>query len=122
MENRPTASEAFARHVSEIRKERGWSQQRLADELVTLGVKLDRAAIAKIEHQTRKVSIDEMVAFADALHVHPGRLLRGAVGPDLTLEEAREQLDRMRDEAEEFIRELDARMQEERELIEEEDQ
>jgi transcriptional regulator with XRE-family HTH domain len=85
MDKTVTVGQVFARRLSEIRQARGWSQQRLADELEAVGVTMDRAAIAKIErgrdaHQrdrARRVSIEELFAFAVALGVSPLTLLLG---------------------------------------------
>ena len=72
-------SERFGRRLQELRKQtRGWSQQRLADELVKIGWPLDRTAIAKIEKAQRGVSVDDLVALAVALNVSPGWLLAPA--------------------------------------------
>jgi transcriptional regulator with XRE-family HTH domain len=66
-----TPGEVFAGEVKRVRTVRGWSQQRLADEMARLGVPIDRSAIAKVERSARQVNLDEMVAFAIALGVSP---------------------------------------------------
>jgi transcriptional regulator with XRE-family HTH domain len=78
-----TVPQLFARRLSELREARGWSQQKLADRLAELGVRMDRAAIAKIErgqdaHQkdrARRVSLEEFIALAAALGVSPLSLI-----------------------------------------------
>jgi len=74
-------AQVFACRLQEARNARGWSQQRLADEMKKLGAKPDdRATITKIERaaapqpkgrkgEARKVSLSEAVAFAVALGV-----------------------------------------------------
>lgn len=67
--------EILVRQLREIRERRGWSQQRLADELRSFGLPLDRSAVAKIESKTRNVSLDEAITLALALGVSPLALL-----------------------------------------------
>ena len=57
-----------------LRKERGFSQQALADKLGLLGTQIDRTAIAKIEAGTRELSLSEAFQFAQALDVAPVHL------------------------------------------------
>jgi transcriptional regulator with XRE-family HTH domain len=73
-ERSPT--EVFSEEVRATRSRKGWSQQRLADELEALDFPIDRSAIAKIESGERgKVSLDEVMAFAYALGVPPMSLI-----------------------------------------------
>jgi transcriptional regulator with XRE-family HTH domain len=67
----PTPSRIAARRLKELRQRRGMSAQRLADRLEGAGVKLRRAAIAKIENGTRSIDLDEALALAWALDVGP---------------------------------------------------
>ena len=78
------------------------SAQELADRVQSLGGKLDRAAIAKIESQLRNVTLDEALLLALALNVSPVHLvfpldddeqvLLAPDGPSVTAKEAREWL------------------------------
>jgi transcriptional regulator with XRE-family HTH domain len=53
----------------------GWSTDRLATEVNRLGCPTGGNAIVKIEGFTRRVTVDELVAFAEALGVEPAQLL-----------------------------------------------
>lgn len=70
-------SEAVGQQVAQARLRRGWTQQRLGDQLraVDPNTKLNRAAVAKIESGVRGVTLDEVVLLAAALHVPPVALL-----------------------------------------------
>src|SRR5947209_3689944 len=63
----PTTSDYLRERISELRLDRGISQQQLSDRLVRLGYQLDRSAVAKVEKGARGVSVDEAVGFALAL-------------------------------------------------------
>lgn len=96
----PTVAAVFAQRLREMRDTRGWTQQDLADRMRELGYPMDRASIVKIERlapesrgrgaKARKVSIDEVFAFAAALGVLPGALLHPpddvAIAPGLELD------------------------------------
>src|SRR5262249_10823753 len=91
MNDPETPSQVFARRVRKIRAARGWNQRDLAKRLELLGYPLDAVTIAKIEragreegevksrHKPRRVTIDELFAFAAALGVSPIALLLPAV-------------------------------------------
>lgn len=64
-------SELLGERVRELRDHRDLSQRGFADLMRTLGVPLHHATVAKVEKGTRKVSIDEIMAFAYALDVAP---------------------------------------------------
>jgi transcriptional regulator with XRE-family HTH domain len=85
-----TIPEVFAKRLQEIRQNRGWSQQQLAERMNELGfINMDRSTILKIEQAARpekrsrtgrgitprKVSLEEAVGFAVALGVSPLELL-----------------------------------------------
>ena len=63
--------ESFAHAVRERRNEKGWSQERLADEAA-----LHRTYISGVERGIRNVSIDNIEKIGRALGVDPGDLLR----------------------------------------------
>lgn len=73
-------SEVFATQVKAMRDRRQWTQQDLADRLVSMDATIDRSTVAKIESGSRGVSLDEAVTFAVALGVPPSALVlpRGA--------------------------------------------
>jgi transcriptional regulator with XRE-family HTH domain len=70
-----TIRTVLARRVRQVRGRHGWSQERLAEQLESLGVRLHPTAIVKIERGTRGVSVDEALALAAALNVSPDVLL-----------------------------------------------
>lgn len=70
-----TPREVFAAQVGILRERKGWTQQRLADEMKRLDHPIDRTAIAKIERGDRGVSIDEAFTLAVAFGVSPAALL-----------------------------------------------
>ena len=63
---------AFGRRLRELREERGWSQEQLADE-----VSLDRSYVGGVERGERNVSLENICRLASALGVPPGDLLSG---------------------------------------------
>ncbi|MFI6068223.1 helix-turn-helix transcriptional regulator [Micromonospora sp. NPDC051227] len=61
--------------VRELRKRRGWSAQRLAEEMTAVGVPWERQVVTKLENgQRQSVSLDEAVALAYVLDVAPVHL------------------------------------------------
>lgn len=75
-----TPHRAIAARVQELRKGRGWSAQRLADELRKVGIPWDRSVVANFETGRRaSIGVDEMLALAYVLEVAPVHLV---VPPD----------------------------------------
>lgn len=71
---RPT--DVVASRVREVRKKRGWSAQRLAEELGRAGLKWDRSIVANLESGRRaNVSVEELLTLAYVLDVAPVHLL-----------------------------------------------
>jgi len=66
---------ALGRQLRRLRKRKGWTQQRLSDELEKLGHVIHPTAILKIEKGIRAVTVDEFLALAAALNVPPPLLL-----------------------------------------------
>lgn len=64
-----TFDKTFGIRVRKARDNRKWSQRKLAEELSTLGVKLDPSAVTRIERGTREVKLREAAAIAAALAV-----------------------------------------------------
>lgn len=63
---------AIADRVKALRKGRGWSAQRLADEMVKVGISWDRSIVANLENGRRaSVSVEEWLALAYVLDVAP---------------------------------------------------
>jgi transcriptional regulator with XRE-family HTH domain len=58
------------------------TQADLSARLETIGVRIDRAGISKIENQERIVTDFELIALADALRVTVAWLLGGRADPD----------------------------------------
>ena len=71
----PRISEAVPRQLLKWRIHRGLTTQRLAAMMEELGEPLHASAITKVERGDRKVSLDEVFAFAAALAVPPVLLL-----------------------------------------------
>ncbi len=86
-------SDRVAENVKRVRRARGWSAQRLAEECATLGApELSAAVIANIEtgrrdpatgQRRRDITVDEWLVFAAALNVSPADLLLHAEGQEL---------------------------------------
>lgn len=66
---RGSVSAQLAQRIRELRKQRGWSVQRLADECAAVGMEsLTRSTLAKIETGIRdSVTVDELAVIAKAL-------------------------------------------------------
>jgi transcriptional regulator with XRE-family HTH domain len=71
----PTPSRVFSERLSAERKRKGWTQRRLGERMAAIGSPIDRSVLAKIEAGGRKVTVDEVIAFAYALGVPPMSLL-----------------------------------------------
>lgn len=70
-----TPSKVFAGRMREVRKAKNWTQQDLAEELASLGHKVDRTTISHTESGARTVQLDDVMAFATALGVCPLHLI-----------------------------------------------
>ena len=80
--------------IRELRTDRGWSLQDLADRMREHGVKLHKTTVAKVETAERRVPLDELLTFAYVLDVAPVHLfvppelqrsdVRIEVAPDIT--------------------------------------
>lgn len=71
-------SYTVAKRIREVRKHRGWSAQRLAEECARAGLpQLNRGVIANIESGRRKqgITLEEMFTLALVLNVAPVHLL-----------------------------------------------
>jgi transcriptional regulator with XRE-family HTH domain len=66
---------ALGRQLRRIRRRKGWSQQRLSEELKALGHVLHPTAVLKVEKGTRAVTVEELLGLAAALNVPPVLLL-----------------------------------------------
>lgn len=69
--NPPNARAAFGQRVRQLREERGWSQEALADEAA-----VHRTYISSMERGQRNVSIDIIARLADALNVPTAALFQ----------------------------------------------
>ena len=84
-----TISDRVAERVQELRKQRGWSARRLAEACAAIGSpQLTESVIANIEsgrredgRRRRDVTVDELIAFANALDVPPTRLFGTTLDP-----------------------------------------
>lgn len=70
----------LAQAVADLRRARGWDQRTLAAHLAETGRPLSASVVGKIEAGTRRVDVDDLVAFALAFTVLPARLLPAAAG------------------------------------------
>ncbi|MEU0239650.1 helix-turn-helix transcriptional regulator [Nocardiopsis sp. NPDC006198] len=64
-----------ARNIRVLRTKRGKTTEALANELTDRGVPLQASAITRIEKGQRRVTVDELVAFAVLLDATPNALL-----------------------------------------------
>lgn len=65
-----------AARVKALRSKRGWSAQRLADELTKVGIPWDRSIVANFEnHRRQTVGVEELLGLAYVLDVAPIHLL-----------------------------------------------
>lgn len=71
----------IAERVKALRKGRGWSAQRLADEMTRVGISWDRSIVANLENGRRAVvSVEEWLTLAYVLDVAPVHLLVPTTG------------------------------------------
>lgn len=63
------------REIGRLRKERGWSQRMLADQMQLLGIDIDKNAVQRIESGQRFVTDIELKVFARCFEVTADRLL-----------------------------------------------
>lgn len=78
-ENAPealTPSRQVARRMREVRNDRGWTAERLAEAMRKVGIPWERAVVTKLETGRRAiVSVDEVLALAYVLDVAPVHML-----------------------------------------------
>lgn len=67
--------------IASRRRQLGWSQRRLAEQLAQIGVRFGQDQVAKLETGRREIKLGDLVAFAAALNTTPARLLAGAFTP-----------------------------------------
>jgi transcriptional regulator with XRE-family HTH domain len=80
---RPT--EVIAERMRELRNGRGWSAQRLAEEMTKVGIPWDRSIVANIENGRRaSIAIEEVLALAYVLSVAPVHLIVPPVDGEAT--------------------------------------
>ncbi|WP_155255741.1 helix-turn-helix domain-containing protein [Salinispora fenicalii] len=71
-----TPHRAIANRVKELREGRGWSAQRLGEEIAKLGTRLDRSIVTNFESGRRSyVTVEEWLVLAYVLDVAPVHLL-----------------------------------------------
>jgi transcriptional regulator with XRE-family HTH domain len=76
-------TQEVARHVKELRRDRGMTAAELAARMTELGVKWDRSIVANLESGRRRtVSVDELLALAVALDIAPVHLIAGIEDDD----------------------------------------
>ena len=83
-----TPHAAIARRMRELRKGRGWSAERLAEEMRQVGIPWQRMVVTKLELAAergtamRAISVEEFLALAYVLSVAPIHLLVPPTGED----------------------------------------
>ena len=78
-----TPHKVIAARMRQLRTGRGWSAQRLSEEMSKVGVPWDRSIVANLESGRRRtVSVEEMLALAYVLSVAPVHLVVPPVGQD----------------------------------------
>lgn len=88
-----TATEAFARRLTEERQRVGLSQAALAARLTAvIGRSIDPSALARAEKHERSIRLDEAVAIADLLQVPLASMLRDREAVDEEIGELRREL------------------------------
>lgn len=70
-----TIEERFGQRVRELRTERGWSQEKLAEEMTAREFQLHQTQVGKIESAGRPVSLGEAAVLAAVLGVTVFELL-----------------------------------------------
>ena len=55
----------LARRIEQLRRARGWSYERLATEMRAAGCEITKAALYSIERSGRRITVNELMAFAD---------------------------------------------------------
>ena len=65
----------MARNVAEVRRQRDLSVRELSVALAAIGVNLIASAISKVENGQRRLTAEELAAFAVVLQVAPARLM-----------------------------------------------
>lgn len=69
------ASRIVAANILALRKSHGWPVRLLSQKLAAAGRPLLASAITKIELGSRRVDVDDLVAFAKAFGVEPASML-----------------------------------------------
>lgn len=69
---------ALASRIAAARADRGWSLERLSDELAKVGCVLGPTSIQKLEKgkKPRKITVDELIAFSTVFQIPVEKLLR----------------------------------------------
>jgi transcriptional regulator with XRE-family HTH domain len=71
-----SVSRKVGANIREQRELCGLTQKDLGVEMGRVGLPLSNTEISKIESGTRRIGVNQLVAFAQALHVAPATLLR----------------------------------------------
>lgn len=74
--------ERVAAAITARRQRRGWDQRYLAERVTEAGRPMSASVLGKIESGARRVDVDDLAAFADALGVPPAQLLPAAAEDD----------------------------------------
>lgn len=74
--NHPENKNLIHKKLYQLRRERGMSQQALAEELRKLGIPMSRQTISKIERNVRYALDYEVLGICLVFLVHPSELMR----------------------------------------------
>ena len=70
------------RNIARLRQERNFSLRQLSEELSKKGRPISYTGISQIENGGRRIDVDDLVAFADALNVSIADLINEGTGDD----------------------------------------
>ena len=77
MTNEDNVAWRLGRKIARLRNQKGWSQERLGDELDFGRGPVSQPTVSEIEHGTRRINADELGQFARALSVTTPELIDG---------------------------------------------
>jgi transcriptional regulator with XRE-family HTH domain len=66
---------ALSARIAEERKRRGWTYERLAEEMTAVGCSIQPSAIFKVERAARRITVDELAAYSIVWAIPMDRLI-----------------------------------------------
>jgi transcriptional regulator with XRE-family HTH domain len=109
-----TGEPQLAERIGYERERRGWSYEQLAKRMTDVGCPMNQSAIYKIEKATprRRITVDELLAFAKVFDTNISALLLGGIGDDAHAAKLLQKWDQAEEKAEAAQREVDAAREE----------